>query len=192
MVSTWNEAELGGFLQASLPDCGSQGHGDRNRGKSLCRSFTIFMLASLGRMLKRWFTSTSSLDLAGLLRRCLLHPAWKRIAEGCLLPQLFLIIPADFTLLPGSHLFSIGISSETKWILWTIVSKTFLFFLNTLKISPVGGSYHDRYYTPDGASGACFIGCCCSEAAKGCESIRGDLSIGDDLSSKSVSFGCLK
>lgn len=57
-----------------------------------------------------------------------LSPAWKKSAEGCLLPQLFLMIPADLALLSGNHLVSIGISPETEWILWTIVSETCFFW----------------------------------------------------------------
>jgi len=43
-----------------------------------------------------------------------LAPAWKKNAEGRLLPQLFLMIPADLALLFGNHLVSIGISPETE------------------------------------------------------------------------------
>ena len=43
-----------------------------------------------------------------------LAPAWRKSAEGCLLPQLFLMIPADLALLSGNHLFSIGISPEIE------------------------------------------------------------------------------
>lgn len=43
-----------------------------------------------------------------------LAPAWEKSAEGRLLPQLFLMIPADLALLSGNHLFSIGISPEIE------------------------------------------------------------------------------
>lgn len=42
IVLTWNQAELGGFLQGSLLDCETQSHADRNRGKYFCRSMLVF------------------------------------------------------------------------------------------------------------------------------------------------------
>lgn len=112
----------------------------RQKQRWICAEVPCFpLLASAGRMQKWWFISMSSPDLKICFKGAFYSCCNKRVE----LPQLFPVIPAHLALLSGGHLFPIGISSETEWILWTIVSETWFFWVHWESSQGVGATMTD-------------------------------------------------
>lgn len=124
MVFTCKQAELGSFLQASLPDDESQGRGGRNRGESLCKSCVVVTAGLCRKDAEVMVYSHVRFGSQESVAKVSLAPSWRRSAEGRLLSQLFLMMPANLALLSGNRLVSVGISPGPERILWTIVSET--------------------------------------------------------------------